>query len=74
MHGATRVLQEAYHWFSDEAQGELQAFNPTSARSVRGVLYQAIQAKLRPLPHVTLPQGAWLADTLPFLLYERLML
>lgn len=73
MHGATRVLQEAYLWLSDQSAGELQALNLNSARSVRRVLYQTIQATLRPLPHVALPAGAWLANMLPFQLYVRLL-
>ena len=73
MHGATRVLQEAYQWLQDKCQGELQDLGLTSALDVRRVLYATVRQHLRPRDGAVLPAGAWLSNVLPFQVYARLV-
>ena len=73
MHGATRVLQEAYEWLQEKSQGELQELGLVSARDVRRVLYATVKERLRPSAGTVLPAGAWLSNVLPFQVYARLL-
>lgn len=73
MHGATRVLQEAYNWLLDNSVGELRQMGLHSARSVRRVLYDAAQWTLMPWRGDDEPAGGWLIRMLPFMMYVRLL-
>ena len=73
IHGATRVLQEAYSWLVQNSVGELRVVHLHSARAVRRVLYATAQWTLVPSGAADEPAGGWLLRMLPFLMYVRLL-